>query len=95
MRLFETFEDIWHFVAAESEDAASRLIAALLEAGESLSAMPGRCQLVPELAGRGIRRLMFRTWSILFVIEGGATNHVEVVRIVHGGQSLGLLGLDH
>lgn len=83
-------EDIWDFLAGESEQAASRVVNALISFCQRLSQFPYSHQTLPGLPKPDVRRAVLRHWVILYEVH---QTHIAVLRIVHGGRDLRALAL--
>ncbi len=64
-------EEAYDWIAADSEQAASRWIDGLLEQIETLSDMPDRCTVAPESEDHDvvIRQLFYSRYRILFYVR--------------------------
>ena len=74
-------EDIARYIARDSPGNARRVMKRLRDRGDSLSSLPERGRIVPELLDLGLRdwrELIVRPWRIVYRISEG-TVIVEVV----------------
>lgn len=85
----EGMESAYHFIEAQSPNAADKWLTGLIEAVESLASFPNRCPVAPEndVFEREIRQLLYgrrnRIYRILFTIDADT---VHVLHIRHGSQ---------
>lgn len=80
--------EIIHYIAQESQDAADRILKRLNEKARSLEFAPDRGRIVPELASIGIRswrELIVRPWRIIY---RSRERKVEVWAILDGRRDL-------
>jgi plasmid stabilization system protein ParE len=81
----EDLTSIWAFVGESSETSADRLIDELAAHCERVGLFPNRYSIVEGGGELPVRRTTVRTWAIFFRVKD---NHVQIVRIVHGGRRI-------
>jgi toxin ParE1/3/4 len=81
LRLFE-IED---FISQDSPDRARKFVDRIIEHTESLSDNPLSGRTVPEISNPEIRELIFRTYRIVYRIEG---NNLDVLTVFEGHRLL-------
>ena len=83
----EDIEDIWTFIAADNEEAATKFVRELERQASKLARYPERCPLIPEneLLDARYRHLVYGAYRTIFRIEGRI---VYVLRIIHGARLL-------
>ncbi|MCX5837281.1 MAG: type II toxin-antitoxin system RelE/ParE family toxin [Deltaproteobacteria bacterium] len=80
-RLFE-IED---YISQDSPERAGRFVDQIIEHAESLSDKPLRGRTVPEIANTEIRELIFRTYRIVYRING---NNLDILTVFEGHRLL-------
>ena len=83
-------EAIWDSLAGESDQAASRVVTALIESSLGLAQFPFAHPRLQSIPAPDIRRAVLRQWVILYQVED---DHVTVLRIVYGGRDIEALVL--
>lgn len=83
-------EDIWEFVAGGGEEAASRLVQALVDHCQRLAQFPFSHPVLSGFPYPDVRRAVLRPWVILYQVRD---THVEVLRVVFGGRDLSSLSI--
>ena len=80
-------EEIWTYIAHDSEIRAAGFIRQLERQIAALERYPARCPLIAEneLLGTHYRHLLFQDYRTIFKLSG---NVVYVLRIVHGSRLL-------
>lgn len=85
-------DDIWTFIAADSNEAADRVIDAITGKFEMLQTMPNSGRQRNELR-TGLCNLPIGKFSIFYQVT---EDTIEIVRILHGARDLpSLLGEGH
>ena len=84
-RALADLDEIWTFVAQESEYAADLLMEEFSAALERVLLFPHSTPVLRRLAPRTVRRVNVRSWAVLYRLEGDA---VLVLRVVHGGRDM-------
>jgi toxin ParE1/3/4 len=84
-------EEIWSYLAAESQELASTFILQLEGQFQNLEQFPGRCALIPEneQLGSSYRHLLYGAYRTIFRITGTT---VVILRIIHGSRLLDASG---
>ena len=77
--------DIEEFVARDSPVYAVRLTNRIVEAVERLTEFPQLGRVVPEFEQEDLREILYRSYRIVYRVQGEA---VMVLRIVHGARGL-------
>ena len=80
-------EAIWEYIAADSPEAATRLISELVSQAGKLEFFPERCPLIPEneQLGTRYRHLIHGSYRTIFRITDKT---VFVLRVIHGARVL-------
>jgi plasmid stabilization system protein ParE len=80
-------EEIWSYIAADSQESATAFILRLEEQIETLEQYPERCPLIPEneQLGTSYRHLLYGAYRTIFRIIGTS---VVILRIIHGSRLL-------
>lgn len=80
-------EEIWGFIAADSQDEADKFILRLEAQIDTLDRFPERCSLIPEneLLGTHYRHLLLGNYRLIYRIAGKT---VFVMRVIHGARLL-------
>jgi toxin ParE1/3/4 len=80
-------EEIWGFIAADSQDEAGKFIQRLEAQIDTLDRFPERCPLIPEneLLGTRYRHLLLGNYRLIYRIAGKT---VFVMRVIHGARLL-------
>lgn len=80
-------EEIWGFIAADSQDEADKFVQRLEAQIDTLDRFPERCPLIPEneLLGTRYRHLLLGNYRLIYRIAGKT---VFVMRVIHGGRLL-------
>ena len=78
-------EEIWSYIAADSQEIATAFILRLEEQIVTLEQFPERCPLIPEneLLGTSYRHLLYGAYRTIFRIAG---NTVLILRVIHGSR---------
>jgi plasmid stabilization system protein ParE len=84
----EDLFNIWEFIAADSTEAADRVLDALERALGQLGRNPGIGHLREDLAGRDHRFYCVYSYLIVFRLEDDI---LRVVRVVHAARDVRLL----
>lgn len=83
-------EAIWDFLAGESDQAASRVVTALIESSLGLAQFPFAHPSPQSIPAPDIRRAVLRQRVILYQEED---DHMTVLRMVYGGRDIEALVL--
>lgn len=78
---FADLDEIWEFIAADSLDAADRVIEGIYEAVRSLVRFPNSGHVRPDLSSRPLRFLPVRDLLIAYAPN---EDPLAVVAVVHG-----------
>jgi toxin ParE1/3/4 len=80
-------EEIWTYIAADSQENATAFILRLEEQIETLEQYPEHCPLIPEneQLGTSYRHLLYGAYRTIFRIIGTS---VVILRIIHGSRLL-------
>jgi len=80
-------EEIWGFIAADSQDEADKFVQRLEAQIDTLERFPERCPLIPEneLLGTHYRHLLLGNYRLIYRIAGKT---VFVMRVIHGARLL-------
>jgi toxin ParE1/3/4 len=81
-------EEIWAFIARDSEEAAHALRIRLFNASERLEAFPNIGRIVPETESESIRELIVGSFRLIYRLIG--EEEVDVVAVIHGARTLDL-----
>jgi plasmid stabilization system protein ParE len=83
--------DIWDYIAADSMDAADRVLTALEKAILRLAKTPGVGHLREDLADRRHRFLLVYSYLIVYRFE---TKPIQIIRVIHAARDAqSILGL--
>jgi len=77
-------DEIWEFVAADSLEAADRVIAEILQAIGAVVPFANSSQRRPDLTSRPLRFLLVREYLIAYAPE---EDPLWVVAVIHGRRS--------
>ena len=92
LKAAEDLNEIWTYIAADSVEAADRVMAALERMMQKLARSPGIGHVREELADRQHR--FFPVFSYLIVYRTG-TRPLEVIRVLHASRDVqNILGFD-
>lgn len=90
-RAKQDIDDIWDYIAADSIDAADRVLIALQKAVLRLAKTPGVGHIREDLADKQHRFLLVYSYLIVYRFE---TKPLQVVRILHAARDVqSILGL--
>lgn len=80
-------EEIWSYIASDSQENATAFILRLEVQLEKLEHFPERSPLIPEnkLLGTSYRHLLYGAYRTIFRIAGA---RVIILRIIHGSRLL-------
>ncbi|MDA8021232.1 MAG: type II toxin-antitoxin system RelE/ParE family toxin [Thermoanaerobaculia bacterium] len=82
----EDLESIHAYILRDSERYARQFVGRIIEAAESLEALPRRGRQVPEARERtDVRELLFQSYRIIYRLE---TSRVLIVAVIHGSRNL-------
>jgi plasmid stabilization system protein ParE len=76
-------ESIRDYIRHDSEFYASRFVNRILDAVESLTALPARGRLVPEADDPNTREILFQNYRIMYRVE---SVRVVILAIVHAAR---------
>jgi plasmid stabilization system protein ParE len=81
----EDLQSIWDFVAADSTDAADKLLDKLFEAFETLARWPGQGHTRADLTNRDVH-----FWPVgnYLVVYRGTLDPLQIVAILHGARDV-------
>jgi plasmid stabilization system protein ParE len=79
--------EIASFIGRDSETAARRLIAQILEATERLAEFPESGRVIPEDPGSDTRELIVGNYRIIYRTAGPK---VQISAVVHGAREISL-----
>lgn len=74
-----------HLATAAGYSKARQIIAEIRERCDGLSRLPERHQRLAGFEEQGLRRRVYRDWLIVYRIR---SNHVEIIRILHGASDI-------
>ncbi len=74
-------DEVVEYIARDSRESALKVLTRALETAESLSALPERARVVPELSDPAIRELFVHRYRMLYRIFDDV---VVVVAFLHG-----------
>jgi plasmid stabilization system protein ParE len=77
-------DEVWDFIAADSIDAADRVVAEILEAVDAVVPFPDRGHRRADLTSRPIRFLVVREYLIAYAPE---EEPLWVIAVIHGRRS--------
>ncbi len=80
-------DNIWDFIAKDSEYFASDFILKLIEAVEKVSEYPKLGRVVPEFNNEIIREIIFKDYRIIYKIKDDV---VFIAAVIHGSRDLTL-----
>lgn len=78
-------ENIREYIAKDSEHYATRFIARIIEAAETLQQFPLIGRTVPEAEDETIRELLFHNYRIIYRAEA---DRVLILAVIHGGRDM-------
>ena len=80
-------EEIWKYIAADSQVEASKFIHAFENQITTLEQLPNRCPMIPEneLFGTQNRHLIYGDYRTVFRVSDKT---VHILRVVHGARLL-------
>jgi plasmid stabilization system protein ParE len=81
-------EEIWSFIARDSEEAADALRVRMFNASEQLVAFPRSGRMVPETGSESIRELIVGSFRLIYRLI--LDDDVDVIAVMHGARSLDL-----
>ena len=76
----EDIEELRDHIAAESPQQAAVVVRRLVAAAESLTDLPGRGRVVPEVGDDAIRELIIRPFRLVYRVSETAVGIVTVLR---------------
>ena len=79
-------EEIWSFIARDSEEAADALRLRMFNASERLESFPRIGRVVPEVQSDSIRELIVGSFRILYRLL--TEEDVDVIAVIHGARSI-------
>jgi len=81
--------EIFHYIAADNEAAANRLVIEIERQIDSLERYPSRCPVIPESTdfGKEYRHIIYGQYRTVFRIDG---SRVLILRILHSARLLSL-----
>jgi len=81
--------EIFHYIAADNEEAANRLVSEIERQIDSLERYPLRCPVIPESPelGKEYRHIIYGQYRTVFRIDG---TRVFILRILHSARLLSL-----
>ena len=81
--------EIFHYIAADNEAAANRLVSEIERQIDSLERYPLRCPVIPESTelGKEYRHIIYGQYRTVFRIDG---SRVLILRILHSARLLSL-----
>jgi toxin ParE1/3/4 len=81
--------EIFHYIVADNEAAANRLVSEIERQLDSLERYPLRCPVIPESTelGKEYRHIIYGQYRTVFRIDG---SRVLILRILHSGRLLSL-----
>ncbi len=89
----EELWDIWHFIAQDNPDVATRVIEAAYETFKTLAANPGLGRPRPfhDSRLRGVRSRRISGFENYLVFYRKVAGGIQVIHIYHGARDLGQL----
>jgi plasmid stabilization system protein ParE len=81
---FADLDEIWEFIAADSLDAADRVLREIYEAIHSLVSFPNSGHVRPELSSQLLRFRVVRDFLIAYAPEEAP---LVILAIIHGGRN--------
>lgn len=86
-RAVRNLQNIYEYIAADSEVYAARFVKRIVEASEKLRSFPSLGRLVPEFAAYGLREVLFKNYRIVYrVVEDWSI--IEIIAVVHASRDL-------
>jgi len=82
----EDTEQIAAYIARDSEWYAQTVVRRLIEAAESLTELPNRGRVVPEVQRASLRELFVYSYRLIYQVE---SSRITIIAIVHGHRLLG------
>jgi|AntRauTorcE11898_2_1112593.scaffolds.fasta_scaffold11177_2 addiction module RelE/StbE family toxin len=76
-------DQIFAYIASDSELYAYRLVNQIINRAESLSEFPAKGQQVPEYQRKDIRQVIVKPYRVVYLLQDQA---VEILSIIHGRQ---------
>jgi plasmid stabilization system protein ParE len=77
----DSLDEILAFIAADSQEAAAKVVEVVLAAAESLSLFANRGRVVPETDTPSIREIFVYRYRLLYQVHD---TEVRVIAILHG-----------
>lgn len=81
-------EALGAYLAREAPGYAERLVRRLLGSVERLGTFPESGREVPEMAGSGIREVVYRNYRVVYLFSPDA-GRVEVLTVFHASRQFG------
>ncbi len=78
-------DEIWNYIAKDSEDDADRVVIKIRDAMRKLASMPGMGRRHPDLEDGSLR--IWPVYSYLIIYKPEA-KPLEVVRVIHGARDI-------
>jgi len=92
-RAVRNLQNIYEYIAVDSEIYAARFVRSIVKASEKLSSFPLMGRVVPEFAAYGLREVLFKNHRIVYrVVEGEPL--IEIIAVVHASRDLLKLACD-
>ena len=77
--------DIAEYIGHQSPSFAPHFVSRIVDAAESIEALPWRGRVVPELERESIRELIFQNYRIVYGIDPDVT---FLLGVIHGAMDL-------
>ena len=81
----EDVEQIAIYIARDSEWYAQAVVARILAAAETLSELPSRGRIVPEVRRESLREIFVYSYRLIYEVQGDI---VTIVAVAHGHRLL-------
>lgn len=85
----EALEDVEHiaaYIARDSEWYAQAVVRRVVDAAESLTELPSRGRIVPEVQREEFREIFVYSYRLIYRVEAA---RVTIIAVVHGHRLLG------
>lgn len=84
----DDLDEIAAYIAEDAPGAARRFVLSIRRAANTLTKLPERGRIVPELEPPAVRELLLGSYRLIYRVDPEA---VHVVTIVHGARDLAAL----
>jgi toxin ParE1/3/4 len=81
----DDLQNIFDYIAKDSEHYASMFINGLIDRAERLIDFPQLGRVVPEYRRKDIREILFETYRVIYQLE---KDKITIVTVIHGKRDL-------